>query len=1138
MRTRSSYATPNTPESTTSTQVATPSTTTQSSVASVASNQWQTQAMSFFGQCQNQVMSLFGHSGSLPKSIKKPVKIIPVDKLVCPNTLRLEREDGETTRIPAHNYYLTGEGAPRDHIRNLATEALTRSPKSQGQLNDDLTEAYARYEMSFRVKNHDTGMYDKIFNVPVNGLIAPIKESHFNGLVKSTEPVMRALRVLLQNIYSAEEWTPEALGITELPVDDQEKVIATLKESIYFEKSVVGSEMKDYPFLAVAGFDAAVGNLEKIDPVFFEFNLGTPSGMSNNAQLMQLIAEKDPALFNTIRHHLPEDNSFQILRDAIESNAKAWTGKSDGICVVVSPGVYNGAHPDVASISMFTGMPLVRPQDLYQDAAGAIRLNTGDPAADPQVTGIYSRAEESFFLQSHEDGIYMKSPAFSDNKELCEKLGVDLTPGILYQFQYNRDGEITGVDLDSDGNPLPARAFDRIGQDPARPGAASGSFLQAIKSRNLYFSGLGGRTVDDKRVFQAVAEFLAPAYVTDTPTIGQSDEIARPPRTLRLNEYETFYSDPKLENYVIKEPDRSGGDGIYLMVNLTTAERLDVVKQVRANPEHFIVQEFAEFALMTIPEKDKSSSETVFGTQANDWRLFIIMDGEGNVQSGPNSLVLRTAQPGSASTNTSQGGGYGIGVVLSDTPRLRPLDATSIPAPERSSFIGAERREMLHSFLKRFNDYTIQSDPRSSMVIPLNGNLTFFAHQQRELMDILGRETSGLMSVVRDYNDGKISQKALHQELLKYRVLFYNHDARPIAGLDQDIEKILAEYAPCPLTPLKAGAGKPVLSKAQLSSMLEVAPLDDGDIKVREVIYNNDLHEIVEAGRYLSSEDPAVQSYLDLVTQLGGEVRATQSKSSSDSQLSSAYANPYFRVTAEGKPVVGIDLTQEFALTSLAHEVEHLAMFCEIKTKLQRKNPGLSEIEAALAAQEETLTTANRVIGERRSVHAEIAVENNDESPFNRGTRQRATSVINDGYVARMVYPEVEGLRDALHRATWSGEAIDEAQVKSLTTNTIKFALEARNEAYNYYMNRVSELASKGSEDDLIEAGRCEVMACLVFQKDIFSEILKYDLNRFESDETVTELYQLFKEGVEEFDRSRFSINSQDEAWLTAKAEA
>ena len=70
------------------------------------------------------------------------------------------------------------------------------------------------------------------------------------------------------------EVSPAEVDIGQFKVreSDQDQVIATLKESIYFEPALVAPQMKEYPFLAIAGFDAAVGNLDKVDPVFFEFN--------------------------------------------------------------------------------------------------------------------------------------------------------------------------------------------------------------------------------------------------------------------------------------------------------------------------------------------------------------------------------------------------------------------------------------------------------------------------------------------------------------------------------------------------------------------------------------------------------------------------------------------------------------------------------------------------------------------------------------------------------------------------------------------------------------------------------------------------------------------------------------------------
>ena len=84
------------------------------------------------------------------------------------------------------------------------------------------------------------------------------------------------------------------------------------------------------------------------------------------------------------------------------------------------------------------------------------------------------------------------------------------------------------VHLDADGRPKLQQVFESIGRDPKRPEEEPGSFIEAIKNRKLYYSGLGGRVVDDKRVFQAVSNHLAPQHA------DEGAPIARPPRTLEL----------------------------------------------------------------------------------------------------------------------------------------------------------------------------------------------------------------------------------------------------------------------------------------------------------------------------------------------------------------------------------------------------------------------------------------------------------------------------------------------------------------------------------------------------------------------------------------------------------------------------
>ena len=83
----------------------------------------------------------------------------------------------------------------------------------------------------------------------------------------------------------------QKLGLGALPEADQKRVMETMRESIYFEPKLAGESMKDYPFLAVGGFDASVGDLDSPKPVFFEYNLGTPSGLSNNIQLLDILRQ-------------------------------------------------------------------------------------------------------------------------------------------------------------------------------------------------------------------------------------------------------------------------------------------------------------------------------------------------------------------------------------------------------------------------------------------------------------------------------------------------------------------------------------------------------------------------------------------------------------------------------------------------------------------------------------------------------------------------------------------------------------------------------------------------------------------------------------------------------------------------------
>jgi uncharacterized circularly permuted ATP-grasp superfamily protein len=520
--------------------------------------------------------------------------------------------------------------------------------------------------------------------------------------------------------------------------------------------------MKDYPFLPIGGFDAAINDNENTNPIFFEFNLGTPSGLSNNIQLFEEFKNLAPELFSELSNKICADNTFGILKKVIDDNALAWTNIKNGISVIVGPGAFNAAHPDVASIAMFSGMPLVKLSDLYIDTKNFVRLNTGLGNNNPIVSGIYSRAEESFLLQCSKKGIGMRNPHFSNNKEIGKRIGVELENGVVYKFKYHND-KIVGVEFDINGNPKLEDIYEGLGPNPSGSNMEKKSLIDSVHLKKLYISNIGGRTLDDKRIFQIISDFLAPQYIesSDSP-------IARPPRTLEQNEYQEFYQSHNLENYVVKAPDMSGGDGVYLMVNLNEDKRLEVVKMVKNDPKRYIIQKFADLSLIITTETD-SKGNVFYSTVANDWRIFVMQDSKGKVHADPQSVLLRVADVGSASTNTSQGAGYGLALVIDDEQNISNIDRRILPRPAKHNHLGVNRIKDLRNFIRQLNFITSLTSDENQFEI-FTSTLDTLAHYQRDVMDILGRDFSYFMTTVREFKEGLITKDMFRNKLMIFRV--------------------------------------------------------------------------------------------------------------------------------------------------------------------------------------------------------------------------------------------------------------------------------------------------------------------------------------------------------------------------------
>jgi len=1029
-------------------------------------------------------------------------------------SLRLKSPDGRMLKLPSRNYYADSP------FRNVVDEAINgRTPEEQAKINETLKEIHASHEMSFKAKDPSTGKYDAIFKVPVHGQAVPLSKKYYDELVDSTAPIMRALRDLAQKFYATPNPTPENLGISNLPEALQRQVMEVLTDSIYFEPTLVNESMREYPFFPVIGFDAAIGRTDKVTGKFFEFNSGTPSGLSNNIQLIEALREADPKLFATLNARIPNDNTFALLKEIIDSNAKAWTKNNDGISVVISPGKFNGAHPDVESISLFSGMPLVKPSDLYEDSIGNIRLNVGKDEGNPVVTGIYGRAEESFFLQSNDLGIPMIDPHYADNPELGKKWGYDLRAGAIYDFKFDKKAKRIGVHLDESGNPRLLPVYDQIGTDPTRPDSAPGNFATSITKRKLYYSGIGGRLVDDKRIFEVANEHLARRF--SPPTLDGSQVIAGPPRTLKPEEMGELVANP--EGFVVKDPDKSGGEGVMILVNLDPEKRAQVVEEALQDAKtptpRLTVQEFADLSVLSSVEKN-DSDEWTRGMLANDWRVFSLMGPDGEVIAGPNSFLLRVAKPFSASTNTSQGGAYGIGVILDDVEPTNLIEVAQrrmresvLPNPGVRKPLPLSGRITLDHFFDFFNRLTQLSDPTQANFRLLSDNLEYTANIQRDLISVLGRKYSPIMTLLRKVKNAEISVTEFHTELLKYREMFLSETDFPSEGVEEIARRALNQYNPY--------VGSPVAEDLPSRKKLirDYFSVDEiKSVKVREYISNGIRVSKSEVGRYVESKDPIVQEMIELIQAEGGEIRFIQNTLEDTGEIGSWAPGAYFRIAKNGKPIIGIDFSQDFAISGLAHEMEHFHMWKEIKDGLIKE--GMPKKDAAQEANLISLESKNRVIGEMRALRAEIRFEKEVENRLNAArTEGNPSKPWELGYVARMTYPQCEGLRDHLHKIRWSDEKQDPEFIESMLKEMFDIAANARQETADFIRERRILLKSKTGEDVQIELAKLNMLERSMNTRSLFSTVFPPSvLDRFATDETLDDLIATFKQVMEEAD--------------------
>jgi hypothetical protein len=164
-----------------------------------------------------------------------------------------------------------------------------------------------------------------------------------------------------------------------------------------------------------------------------------------------------------------------------------------------------------------------------------------------------------------------------------------------------------------------------------------------------------------------------------------------------------------------------------------------------------------------------SKGNVFYSTVANDWRIFVMQDSKGKVHADPQSVLLRVADVGSASTNTSQGAGYGLALVIDDEKNITNIDRRTLPRPIKHNFLGMNRIKDLRNFIRQLNFITSLTSNESNFEI-YSSTLDALAHLQRDVMDVLGRDFSYFMTTVREFKEGLITKDTFRNKLMIFRV--------------------------------------------------------------------------------------------------------------------------------------------------------------------------------------------------------------------------------------------------------------------------------------------------------------------------------------------------------------------------------
>ncbi len=578
------------------------------------------------------------------------------------------------TEVSVSNYLFSKKRLRKAyvHAKPVADRILKNEISTHYQESKKLTKFLKLRDLTFSKK---TKQGYKTFVVPCTTTVVPLEKSLFNEVELSSQKLMIALRCVLQDIYGSKSIVSSKF-VKSLPKEVRDIFVESVSNCPTYLPQIHHPNMKKYPFLDNVGLDLVLVDdyLQKSEDFpaliakkdedalpnlpfrILEINAGSPSGASNNMNMLEGIYNQNPEILDNLGKVMPNDH-FEVLGETYRTLGEEWTGIKDGIQVILPPGGQNGAAPEIHQLAAYSGLIYADPDQLYQDENGYIRLRTVKD--NPIVTAIYSRVNTDSALFDPKRNLLLRDQDTGEKIYLRDAL------------RFGKDGKAPFV-RDNQGRKVPLQSAFAI------PGA-----IDAITSGKLYMGGLN-RIMDNKIILATLTHYAPKFFSKEIQSYGLNVEGTSilPPQTLPPKKESVDIIKANPDEWVVKAPSLAGGQGVYILKTLSNSRKKEILDMITENPKDFAYQQLVKIARIPVAVQRKADGFK-FANLAADIRMWIFFGAGKNVlpKVTHNALVRYAPQEKGAMSsivNTSAGGGYAPFVIIDDTNNPQAVKAKEL----------------------------------------------------------------------------------------------------------------------------------------------------------------------------------------------------------------------------------------------------------------------------------------------------------------------------------------------------------------------------------------------------------------------------------------------------------------------------